>query len=746
MYKKKFAELFTKPTETTFISNNVNMDLFIIICIIGILLFVFFLTYNQSIEKREKKYNQKQKKLVNKNNLENITNCDKERNYRLVDYYIASSYNTASLGNKHYDYVSLDAIKNTLLQGARYIQLNICSTDLNINNVNDEPVIGTCMKNKFRITSLNTILFKDAINIIKKHAFEIQNSNGTKNINYPLIIDFYINTKNIHVLNKAADIINEHLSEHLLDKSKYVNYPIQYEYLCNILGKIIIWVNGDVTNTRLNEINIPKNLLIQSININSLTNSVLKPQELQLYINNLSNVNIKNNSFLENIVNNIKKSDIVNFNEIYNLIKVNFDENNIISNNDLENKLIIYNSLGMSIIEPDENDIYVSDYDIKIPFYAGCQIIAISYQNTETANYKLYRKLFQNNSFILKSNAIRVAEVDNDKSTIDILEQYELVKQNFNNFNYEDTYYFNNYNLLYLQEITSSNNNYLSISDKNVVSFTNNTLKNNNYFLLKSYQYNDINAYLITNPVNNKVLTIKENYQNIRDNLYFTNVKTEVENIKNQLFVIEKGLTKDEKYSIKDEKYISIRSVLNTDIPLYLSIYKKSLILKPKNEVTNSNFITFNSGLKPAVFSSKIENVLYGPIRIFNNGFAGVVNNNSEATPLVIEYNNKHGKNSTYVTIKVDDNKYLYVTGNKIIVSQEKYRFILEELGNGEYFIKDDNKFLYVDKKGLLLVDEEFSVLSNAEYDENGNVIKQKRTAAGFGSAKYFKITSSIKL
>ena len=219
MYKSKFSELFLKTTDNKIISNNINLDILLIIVIIVILIFVIIITYNNTIEQRLKSFNKKQlKNLPNK--LKPLENCNNQRNYRLVDYYIASSYNTASIGNKHYDYVSTDAVRNTLLKGARYIQLNLFSLNVNINDVNDEPIIGTSTNNDRHLTSLNSIPFIDVLETIKSYAFRVKAEKGYKDINYPLIIDLTINTDNINVLDKAANQIVSVLGEYLLQQEK----------------------------------------------------------------------------------------------------------------------------------------------------------------------------------------------------------------------------------------------------------------------------------------------------------------------------------------------------------------------------------------------------------------------------------------------------------------------------------------------------------------------------------------------
>jgi hypothetical protein len=748
MYKSRFTELFFKPTQKKIITSNANMDIILIIIIIFILIFVAIITYNNTLQKRLQSFNNKQ--LVNiPKNLKPIEKCNTRRNYRLVDYYIASSYNTASIGNKHYDYVSTDAVRNTLLQGARYIQLNIFSLNVNINDANDEPLIGTSTGNNNHITSLNTVPLKDVLETISSYAFKVKAEKGYKPINYPLIIDLGINTRNIHVLNKATKYINELLGKWLLPRDKYVSFPIQFEYLCNLKEKIILWTNGNELDSELKNISIPQNLLIQRLHISQLTNSILKPDELELYLRTISKITIrdiyKQSDIFSSIINAIKNKpeSIYDLNAVRDTINIKYDSDGIMNKMDLENKLLFFNSIGISIVEPDPNQVFINNYDFRLPFNTGCQIIAMAYQ-TDDQQFKLYKKIFSESSFILKPSNTRLPDTD-QVETIDLLEKYEIVKQNTNPINYYIPYYNYNYALIYLQEISSSEYKYAYINKDRRLAFKDNTLTNDNYFLFKKTTINGVDAFYILDPNNQSLtLTIKDNYSsNSQDNLIFTTINKKRKQY--QTFIIEKKLSTNDQYSIGEQVGISIRSVLNTDVPYYLSTYKQGIILKQK-EVVKPELLTFNTELKPAHFISQLTNLFKGPVKVYENGYAGI---GTKPSDIELIYDKTADYNVATAVFMKYNGQYLCNSNNKLKQSgSSKCSLLIETDSSGiNYFIKStDGKYLTASASGILEFKEEQKIIQHEKRDKRtGKIIQHKRVSPKLGTEKYFTIISKIK-
>lgn len=779
MYVSKYANIFIKSSNKKKINENKNLDLIIIVSIIFIIIFISVIMYNNMLKNREKDYNTRQLKDIPKN-LQDLPVCHKFRNYRLVDYYISSSFNTASLSNKHFDYVSEDAIRNTLLQGARYIQLNICSIDVNINNRNDEPVIATVLNDKFHITSLNTIKLIDVLTIIKNYAFKVRNHDNFKKINYPLFIDFSLNTNNIYVLNKAVKYIKDILGDYLLDKDKYTKLPIQYEYLCNLLNKIIIFVNkNNIYNSNFNIIEIPKNLLIKKIEVKTINDSILDKDDLHKYLLNISKINLKdiykNMDFFKLLLKKIiDNPDYINNNQSINkIINIKYNKNGIMNKLDIETKLIFLNSIGMTIITPNINENFIENYDFRLAFNTGCQFMLMSFQNNDKY-LKRYKKIFQYNSFVLKAGNIRYQNYEDE--SVDLLEKYGEIKKNINPINYHIGFYNYTYSVIYIKEIISGDFKYSKIKNNNLLLSNNNTLNKQNYLLLKKVKYNDIDAFYIINPFNqNFCLTIKNNYQNIQnDNLYFNTINKDIEIF--QLFIIEKSLYIDDIYygndnniinefinteqninnnrNIQnernniDEKNISIRSVINSDEPYYLSVYKNKFVLRIRSSV-DKKFLSFNSNVKPAKFNTKLNNVLYGHVKVYSNNIVAIGKKSSNFNIIYknISNNNREDRVNNYrhIYIKYND-KYVCEVGNNLkLLNQYQCPYILE-IKNDVCSIRKGKKYLIADKNGKLFFDEEYKILIPEKRNKKNKIIKYSKRGPGFGSAKYFYFNQLLNI
>lgn len=757
MYKSRFAEIFIKPTEKRIISKNRNFDLVIIICIVLLLAFVYFITFKNTLSETEKDFKKKQSDDKKNVNLMKIK-C-KNNKHRLCDYYIASSYNTASMGSKYIDYVSLDAIRDAILDGARYIQLNICSVDVDVNNVNDEPVIATSLENNYHITSLNTIPFKSVVELLKRYAFKVYSKNDkhqliTKDINYPLFIDISINTKNQHVVNKAVEYLKDGLGDSLLDNEKYIDFPIQYEFLCNLTGKIVIFSNN-VDDTEMNQISIPQNLLIQKLEIGKIANSVVDSNDLQKYLNSISKINVakiyEQKKIFKQFIDKIKHSGnnyLNNKGSINKLINLEYDKYGVMNKLDLETKLVFYNSIGLTIITPNRN-FKIETYDLRIPIETGCQFIAIPYQDTDNKNYKKYREIFKDSSFILKPNNLRIPPEEN-KKPVDLLEQYQLVKEKLTNFDYLQEYYRNNYDLMYLQELVSSDYKYAYITKNNRLGFKkelDNILTGENYLLIQRVDIDGINAMRIINPLNQDLcLTVKDNYAtNTNDNLHFTKINSK--NSKKQLFVIEKPLYEENNYSLGNETGLSIRSILATNTPYYLSIFKNIITLRKKGALQDK-FCSFNSGLKRPVFKTTFKSVLFNThLTVFNTGIVGLSKNLK--TEFEVEYEDKINSDTEIVILYKEKGssktkKYLCFNGN-LRISETKCKFILEKNGN-DYSIRYGDKYLAVEKNGDIALKLDKPLLEKAVKSDIGKVIRQERRGPSLGSSKLFRLESKIDI
>ena len=120
-----------------------------------------------------------------------------------------------------------------------------------------------------------------------------------------------------------------------------------------------------------------------------MVNSVLNLEELEYYLKSISKISIrdiyKNTDVFTEIINKLKTNPeaIYNKDNVRNLINIKYDENGTINKLDLESKLIFFNTIGMTIIEPNPNQIFIENYDFRLPFNTGCQFITMAYQNEE---------------------------------------------------------------------------------------------------------------------------------------------------------------------------------------------------------------------------------------------------------------------------------------------------------------------------------------------------------------------------
>ena len=124
--------------------------------------------------------------------------------YLLVDYYIASSFNTPLIGNQKNDYLSLQMLSKVIDAGARYIELEICKSDI---SDGAPPVVAMGDKVGDWIISANSLNVQQVFNMIARKAFNFTSGK----INYPLIIYLKINTNDTITLNSLASAIQSSL-------------------------------------------------------------------------------------------------------------------------------------------------------------------------------------------------------------------------------------------------------------------------------------------------------------------------------------------------------------------------------------------------------------------------------------------------------------------------------------------------------------------------------------------------------
>jgi hypothetical protein len=230
--------------------------------IVGILL-VCFLTYNEFIDPDSRILDETQVPTV-LTNVGNLMSIPTSFDNRLCDYWIASSYNSCSIG-QYYDadaYVSLTQLNNVINSGARLL-------DLPIYKINETLVVSTnSYATNDRIGTLNTLPLTTVLETTL-NAFTSAPNNTD-----PLFILLRINTGHHDIYNILSKRILSTYKQRLLGpewgfSGHNSTVPLSHEPIQNLKNKVIIIVdyNG---NTPPNK---DTNPFCELVNISNDTNS-----------------------------------------------------------------------------------------------------------------------------------------------------------------------------------------------------------------------------------------------------------------------------------------------------------------------------------------------------------------------------------------------------------------------------------------------------------------------------------------
>jgi hypothetical protein len=299
------------------------------------------------------------------------------KDYRLCDFYVLSSYNTALSGTQMFDYVTTDMVKKVLQTGARYLEFQVFGDQY---GPDAEPVVSSGYKQGEWKLSLNTLYFEDVIKTIKEHAFKIYDgTDGSPNYLDPLIISLDLKTNyNYFVNNKIQKIITKYLLDRLLDPTyNYQSKNVAKTPIRDLMGKVIIFSSDQFQGSNLAEI---------------VNYSWAFPQLKRYHYSELKNQS--SSSSAGSIT-----SDISNF----------FISSSVTDTaKTIETGQITkFNASGLSIIYPhQEGDILTSNYDPSIGWDLGCQFVGMNFQTMDT-NMDKYINKFRYKAFVLKPEALR---------------------------------------------------------------------------------------------------------------------------------------------------------------------------------------------------------------------------------------------------------------------------------------------------------------------------------------------------
>lgn len=272
-----------------------------------------------------------------------------KNDYRLCDFFINSSYKSYLACPNNY-YASVDALKMCLINGCRYLDLDIYNKDF---TTQTQPVV--CYGNEVGNWHYSNVLcFDECCKTIADYAF----SNYISNNSDPLFINLnlFVN-HNYYTIDKIHDILIKYFSHRILSsKYSYQDGNLPEISIKDLIHKVVFICDNyeDLKSSKLNEI----------VNISSRNNEKLRTYEY----NKLFNIECKCKIDTTEELTEIK----------------NFNKNHLtkIYNKDFKN------------------------YNFYLPWYLGIQFICMSYNHP--TNYMVdYLNHFRVTSFVLKPYRLR---------------------------------------------------------------------------------------------------------------------------------------------------------------------------------------------------------------------------------------------------------------------------------------------------------------------------------------------------
>lgn len=172
--------------------------------------------------------------------------CPQPSEYRLCDYYIASSSYSVFPGADVYDYISDKILPMVIKAGPRLVELDVYSDE------QDKPVVG--LKNQKLGTdyAYNTVPLEACCISIMNNAFNSINCPVSSD---PFLLSLVFHTDKSIVINAAAEILKTTFKSNLLDYTYgYQRRNIVVEPICNLQNKIVIISGGNVKGTLMEEL------------------------------------------------------------------------------------------------------------------------------------------------------------------------------------------------------------------------------------------------------------------------------------------------------------------------------------------------------------------------------------------------------------------------------------------------------------------------------------------------------------
>jgi hypothetical protein len=342
-------------------SKKVQTIILIVVSSIIILVILYGAFFHNRTKRCIKNINLKFKKILHIQSLSRNKKIMKG-NYKLSDFYIASSNKSYLTCTNYYDYISTDALKNCLENGCRFIDLDIYNSDL---TKESWPVVAYG-KERGNWKYTNSLCFEECCKVISNLAF----SNLILNNSDPLFINLnlYLN-KNLYTVDKVAENIYKYFSFRML--------PPQFSY-------------QGISHNHQTTVNIsetPIKDLFNKVIFICDQYELFKDSKLDEIINISNSIgNYKNISNDELFVNDCKCNDDVT---------------------DTLTDLKDFNKKYLTKFYTPIKSRHQKNIDYKKAWYLGCQFICMNY-NSPDKNMLNYLKEFNEYSFILKPYKLRV--------------------------------------------------------------------------------------------------------------------------------------------------------------------------------------------------------------------------------------------------------------------------------------------------------------------------------------------------
>ena len=241
-----YTDLVEKNKEKTLLFIKKNLFLILIIFLVTISVIFYF----TSIYRRIPRYLKNIKNNLRALEIRPIKSCPEliKKNYKLCDFYISSSAKSYLPCQQYYDYSSIKMIELAILNGARYIELDIFNKGFCPETI---PVVtnGSQPGNWHWTSELS---FDDCCDTIANYAFSSLIPNGSD----PFFIYLNLNTDyNCNTVNKVAETLRTYFKGRLLNKDySYQRKNIGMVNIQEFLDKTIILANSCCKGTDLNEL------------------------------------------------------------------------------------------------------------------------------------------------------------------------------------------------------------------------------------------------------------------------------------------------------------------------------------------------------------------------------------------------------------------------------------------------------------------------------------------------------------